>query len=397
MSKVLKFVFALLSTIVMGFALNTGLQYVNSQWTHASLEQARQNMGDQVALRAAMNMWSIVWWLTLVLGLCLILGLWYALYKGNIKQLFTSMMVLVVAFVLFGCSSSNFVIITPPNYAIVVNLSNTEDQATGNNFGEGELMNVTQIQINSVKCALNSSDRCPDKLVAEVQGSPESRIYSMDANSGTSGANQALCFEAIGTNGCVDFSVTAIIEKSDAKCYANKMGVKPVLNGDPQVASRYHFIATPLADALDTRVIQIASSQFAEKVAAISPLSLALQKFALFEEIEPSIIQEVHDQTCITISNMAINNGIAWASPEIQDQINQATILANQLELVAQQNKLLEIQNQAFIARALEIEKEFGLAAAIEFMKIQKWDGTFLPLLPGQPLLNDTSSDAPTP
>jgi hypothetical protein len=37
------------------------------------------------------------------------------------------------------------------------------------------------------------------------------------------------------------------------------------------------------------------------------------------------------------------------------------------------------------------LEQQFGLQAAIEFMKIQKWDGSYLPALPGAPALTPVS------
>lgn len=301
---------------------------------------------------------------------------------------------MIISVLLGACATTNTVLIVPPNYGIVVNLSNTASQATANDFSDGELMNVTQQTVTNAKCTATSVDWCPDKIIAEVPGSPVSRIYSKDKESGTSATNQALCFESNGANGCLDFSITAQVTKGNAKCYANKVGVKPVIEADNK-PSRFHFAALPLSDALDTRVIQIASGKFARQVATTSPLELSLKKFDLFDAIKPAIIAEVLDQTCITIKDISINNGVVWDSVEIQKQIDQATVIVNQLELAAKQNQLLDVQNKAFIARAIEVEKQFGTAAAIEFMRIQKWDGSYLPALPQQYAPQNLQSTAP--
>lgn len=389
MKQILKAGLVLTITAFLGVALNMGLGYIRSAWTNASMDAVRHNLGDQVAIRANMNLWMLAWWGLLIVGILVIVGIWYLAYKEQFKKIFLLALLIILPGILAACTTSNFVIVTPPNYAIVVNMSDTTDQATtGNTFDRGDLVNVTQIQVNMTRCAVNSNDSCPDKLVAEVEGKPETRIYSKDFNSGTSSSNQALCFEANGANGCLDFAVTAIINREDAKCYANKMGVSPVLEGDQKLPSRFHYMATPLADALDLRVVGIASSMFAEKVANISPLDLAIKKFAIFSDLKDAIIKEVYKQTCITIypETMAVNNGIVWASAEIQNQINQSTVLANQLVLVKEQNELLAIQNQAFIDRTRQLEQQFGLPAAVELMKIQKWDGTsYIPFLAPSP------------
>lgn len=86
---------------------------------------------------------------------------------------------------------------------------------------------------------------------------------------------------------------------------------------------------------------------------------------------------------------MYISNGIVWSDQTIQDQINQATVLANQLELLAKKNDLLKQQTQALLDRTQLVEKQYGLAAALEFMRIQteqmkieKWDGnSWLPFV----------------
>jgi len=392
--QIVKFLLALGLTAVVGLILTTGLGYIQAQWTNATMELARHNMGNLVSLRANANMWGLIYWAVATIGVALIIGFWALLYRKQLKSLKTMFLSVLLLFLLAGCiPTDRVVLITPPNYGIVVSLSDTTDQATGNNFDQGQLLNVTEQSITLTRCAVNSPDMCPDKIVIEVQGSPESRLYTKSANSGTSVSNQALCFEAKGANGCVDFSLSAIIERNDVKCYANKMGVKPSTIADD---AKFHFFATPLTEVLDTRVIQVASAQFNKSVATVSPLELALKKFDLFDGVKQSIMDEVHNQTCVTLTNLAISNGITWDQPEIQDQINQATILANQLILVDQQNQLLAKQNDAFIARALEMEKQFGLEAAVRFMQVQKWDGSYLPVLPGTPALSPTALPSTT-
>lgn len=311
-------------------------------------------------------------------------------------------LLVVVSMALSACGTSyNTVFITPPNYGIVINLNDPSSQVTGNSLDNGTLMTVTQQTITMTKCVttFQSTDRCPDKMVVEVPGAFVTRIYTAEANSGTSENKQSLCFEANGANGCVDFTVTGQVLKDAAKCYANKVGIAPVGEGNE---ARFHFKAISLEDTMDNRVIGVTSGIFSQAVSQKSPLSMALDKYGLFEEIKLAIVQTVYDQTCITIDpkNMYISNGIVWSDPIIQDQINQATVIANQLELLKQKNDLLKQQTEALLDRAKVIEVEYGLEAAIKFleiqteqMKIDKWTGDSW-----IPFLNQSTPDyVPTP
>lgn len=264
----------------------------------------------------------------------------------------------------------------------MVDLSNASDQGQApSDFNNGELLQVAQVPVSSKPCAINSNDSCPDKLVAEVEGSPQSRIYTRATNSGTDKSNQALCFEAQGTNGCLDFSVNAIIQKADAKCYANKMGVTAVKNPDGSI-SRFHFMAMPLASALDTRVMQIAGAVFAQRVVATSPLELASKKFDLFNGARADIVKAVHEQTCISLLDIGINGGVTWDSAEVQAVIDQATVTAAQHDLAARQAEVDMIKTQAVISQTKALEAVFGRDAAIRLMEIMKWNGQGSPYPP---------------
>jgi len=388
MKQTVKLVIAVLITLVLAAVLTTALEYVGHEWTLVSMRQVSNNMGDQIAIRNEMRMWTVAWWTTLVLGIALILLVWTAMYGKSLKGLFA---VIFAAMLLTGCSTQYAVVITPPNYAIVIDMNAPTNQETGNSFGNGELVNLTQVRITTHRCAVNSNDQCPDKMVAQVQGAPESRIYTIDPNTGTSGAKQALCFEAQGINGCVDFSVSAIIDRQDARCYANKMGVHPVIEEDGQ-ASRYNFVATPLSEALDTRVIQIAGAEFARATSDRSPLSLATEKFGLFEAMKEEIVAAVHDKTCITLTDLSINGGIEWSSPGVQETIDQATIVQNRLELAKKENEVAAIQAAGMVARTKVYSDAFGLDAAIRMAAIEKWDGSYmLPYFPPAATMNPSS------
>ncbi len=306
-------------------------------------------------------------------------------------RIFFVLMAFIVAISASGCATSyRTVLITPPNYGIVINLNDPSAQVTANTLDGGKLMDVTQQTVTMTKCVatFQSTDRCPDVMVIEVPGAYVTRLYTAEANSGTSATQQSLCFEANGANGCVDFTVTAKVEKDGAKCYANKVGI--VAFGDAEEA-RFHFKAISLEDTMDNRVIGVASGNFSQAVATMSPLTLALDKYTIFESKKQAIIDTVYAQTCITIKpeDMYVSNGIVWSDPTIQDQINQATILANQLELLATKNDLLKQQTQALLDRTKLVEQEYGLEAALRFMeiqteqmKIEKWDGnSWLPFL----------------
>ncbi len=258
--------------------------------------------------------------------------------------------------------------------------------------------------------SMANQSKCPDAMVVEVPGAYVTRIYTADPNSGTSESKQSLCFESSGANGCVDFTVTAQVLRDNARCYANKVGIQPVGEGDE---ARFHFRALPLDNetnaqgdlvpgALDNRVIGIASGIFSQAVAEKSPLTMALDKYGLFDGVKETIIDTIFKQTCITIKpdDMYISNGIVWSDQAIQDQINQATVIANQLELLKLKNDLQKQQTEALLDRAKVVEKEYGLEAAIRFleiqteqMKIDKWTGDSW-----IPFLNPSTPDyVPTP
>jgi len=384
--QAIKFVGLLALTLVLGLVANTFLGYVDTEWTRASLRQVSNNMGDQVAIKAQMNMWNIIRMLSWAAAVLVVAAPWLLGYRRQLKQLVApALALMLLPLMTTGCSTSyNTVIVTPPNYAIVVNLNSPSNQATGNNFGNGELLNVSQVVVEQKRCeggVWQANDYCPDKLVAQVPGAPESRIYTKDKDSGTAGTNQALCFEAQGTNGCLNFSVTAIVLRDNAMCYANKMGVTADKAEDGTI-SRYSYHAKSLGDALDTRVLQIAGAEFAKVTANQSPLDLALMKFGLFEESKPKIKKAVEEATCITIQDLGINGGIVWDSQGVQDTIDQATIVKNRIELAGRENEVADIQAAGVISRTEAISKMFGVDAAVELQRIMKWNGSYL-TLPG--------------
>lgn len=337
------------------------------------MDTVRDNMADQVTIQQEITLINIQWGLILALVLIAIGLVWYLSYGKEIKRFFGLGALALVMLIMSGCSME-YVIVTPPNYAVVVNMKTPTDQAVGNDFSNAELVNYTQIKISTPLCARwRSDDRCPDKLVAEVEGSPQSRAYTRDPNTGTSGADEAICFEASGVNGCVDFSVSAIILREDAKCYANKVGVRPV------EGSKFHFKAVPLAEALDTRMIQIASAQMVKATAEMNPLRLASDKFTIFDEVKPTILEEVHNQTCITINHLDLSGGIEWDSTEVQATIDDAIVLQNKVVLETERRKLQEKQVDNMMFRVRTYEEQFGLDAALEIIAMEQWDGSFMP------------------
>ncbi len=329
------------------------------------------------------------------------------------KRIVFTLLSLVLLASISGCTTDIYtVFITPPNYGIIINLNDPSSQATSNNLENGTLMTVAQQRVNMKPCVVNMANKssCPDAMVVEVPGAYVTRIYTTDANSGTSENKQSLCFEANGANGCVDFTITAQVLRDNAKCYANRVGIKPVGQGDE---ARFHFRAVPLDNykdengveqpgTLDNRVIGVASGIFSQAVTQKSPLTMALEKYGLFNNVKQQIIDTIFKQTCITIKpdDMYISNGIVWSDQTIQDQINQATILANQLELLKQKNELQKQQSEALLDRAKVYEKECGTACALEFLRIQT-DQLFVDKWTGQgwiPFFNQATPDyVPTP
>ena len=306
-----KFLVALGLTFGIAMAMYHFLGQINAEWTRVSIDMVKHSMSDQKPYQDQLFSIETQSWTVWVLGLLGIALSWIGAFKLNYNEWMgraSMLMVLaILSTIITACgTSSNVVIVTPPNYVIVVDLSNASNQGEApSDFNNGQLLQVAQVPVSSHPCAMNSQDSCPDKLVAEVEGSPQSRIYTRETNSGTDQSNQALCFEAQGTNGCLDFSVNAIIQKDDAKCYANKMGVTAVKNQDGSV-SRFHYVSMPLATALDTRVMQIAGAVFAKRVVETNPLQLASKKFNLFDEARADIVKGVHDQTCITLLDIGM-------------------------------------------------------------------------------------------
>ncbi len=397
----MKYLIALAIAALVVAVCSTIGTMINSQQAEVAIASARDNMGDQTQYKALSNLLSVAQYVQWLIGIALILGTWYLLFKRELKVLLTTSALAIVASLMLGCAGEevHVVTITPPNYAITINANVPSSQVTSNNFGDGELVNLTQVQVIMSYCKLSlgtTSDKCPNIRVAQVPGSPEARIYTASASSGTSSSTQALEFEASGSNGSLDFSVVAIIKKEDAKCYANKMGVRPVMeNGKPSV---YNFAAIPLADALDTRVVQIASAEFAKAVVDTNPVELAKKKFAIFDATKPSINKVIYERTCITIVDEQVNGGVVWSSQKVQDYIDRVIIVNNELDLVPVEVALAQKRQDAFMKRLNQYRDQYGLDAALRMMELEKWDGTGVPLnrFPvNQPTSNPPAQPAP--
>lgn len=366
---------------------NYVLGRIDAAWTAASMRQVSEGMsGDQVDIRNQMFQLEMANWATWIISAVLIGIAWFAAIG---RRLMYAGMTALALLSITACTVSDTVIVTPPNYVVVVDLSDRENQAQGNSFENGELLQVSQVTVRQVKCSLDSRDFCPDKLVAEIPGAPEARIFTTDPNTGTSTTNQALCFSATGSIGCLDFSVNAVVQQEDAKCYANKMGTDPITEADGTV-SRFHYKATPLELALDNRVIQIASSVFAENVTTVSPLDMETRKFEIFDQVRPQIIKTVHEQTCITLLDLSINAGVDWKSDEVQAVIDQATVSLAQAEID-------RIQVESITAQMQALEQVFGRETALRLMEIKKWNGNGSPYVPLPTLQPIQEQPAPQP
>lgn len=404
MKTAVKVLIVLALTAVVIAVCSTVSTMLASQQADVAIESARNNMGDQTQYKTMSNLLSVAQFVQWLIGIALIVGMWYLAFKNQLKALLLSTLA-VIAFLTVGCAGTEVkvVTITPPNYAITINANSPSSQVTSNNFGEGELVNLTQVQVQMSYCTVSlgvTSDKCPNIRVAQVPGSPESRIYTASANSGTSATSQALEFEAQGSNGSLDFAVVAIVKKEDAKCYANKMGVRPVMvDGKP---STYNFAAVSLSDALDTRVVQVASAEFAKGVVDMNPVDLAKKKFGLFEEMKPKIAKAVYDRTCITLVDQSVNGGIVWSSQAVQDYIDHVILVNNQKDLVKAEYELAKARQDAFMLRFNQYRDAYGLDAAIRLMELEKWDGAGIPLnrftipTPAAPIPQARPTVAPT-
>lgn len=351
------------------------------KWTKESLRTVYDNMGDQVAIKNSLTLINLELLGIIVLAIILVIGAWYLLFKARPNNSKKGSMPMSMLFVLLfgsvfltGCGTE-YVTVTPPNYAVVISMDAPTNQATGNDFSNANLVNVTQIRVNRPLCAplSGSSTRCPDKIIAEVPGAPQSRAYTKDPNTGTSGADEAICFEASGVNGCVDFSVSAVVLREDAACYASKVGVFPVNE------TNYHYAALPLSEALDTRMIQIASSNMVLATAEMNPLELATTKFTVFDGVKQTIIDEVHSQTCITINQLDLSGGIQWDSVAVQETIDDAIVLQNEIMLAKKQQELQD-QEVLNLKRKFDAYIEaYGEETAKLLITLDYWDGSFMP------------------
>lgn len=311
----------------------------------------------------------------------------------------------VSAILVVSCAYSSMVT-APPDYYVQVSMSNTGDQVfSGKIFSNGLLLGgVAPLKVEYNDCGVTGGNKkCPEKVVAKIPGAPVTRLFTNNMNSGTSKLDQSIQFEAQGANGSLNFSVLAVVEGDNAKCYVSKMGGAWVDNPDDKGRIPYLFQARPLVDVLDDFSIRITSDSFNAQVTKISPLKLAYDKFGIFEDIKPKIIKQMFEETCVTILKISVIGGVEWGNQAIQDQINQAVVIQNQLDLVDRQNSLLEKQNTAYASRFADLVTACVKAGstspancALEGMKIGKWDGvSLIPFLPQQPAGENQSALPP--
>ena len=374
-----------IAIVVSGLIWVFSLSFIRdnrAHWTEVSMQSVSAEMGDQTDTQKELD-WidlqqSVIYGVAILLtiaawSLALLTVEGDTAKKG--KRFSQIGMLLLMIPLVAACSPRNYVQVTPPNYAIVISMSNTSGQSIGNDFSNAELVSVNRIVVEQPLCSsdFGRSERCYDKMVIEVPGAPESRVYTKDPDTGTSGADEAICFEASGVNGCVDFSVVAIVERDNAICYANKVGIRNM--GD----FAFHFEALPLAESLDTRVVQIASARMVEETATLNPLDLAASKFAIFDGIRDEIVSAVYEQTCITILSLDLNGGIRWDSEAVQSTIDDAIVLQNQITLAQQQASLDGIEAQNLINRMNAFVELYGVDVAVQLITLQEWDGSFMP------------------
>ena len=87
MKKFLKFGLATAITVAIGWLTNVASRAALAAWTNASIEMARHNMGDLNQYRNIMDLWGIARFATWIIGIGLILGIWYLLYNKTLKGL----------------------------------------------------------------------------------------------------------------------------------------------------------------------------------------------------------------------------------------------------------------------------------------------------------------------
>lgn len=298
------------------------------------------------------------------------------------KKLTLYVMAALTVLFLTGCVGSlpEFVVIAPPNYGVVVEVSNgsdaiilndTKGKAVEQGFDSGQVVGASQVRIS--KNRLRFGKWVPAQYVAEVPGQVESRNYTADPNTGDSGADQSICFESLGANGCVDWSVVAEVLPEDAICYLNAVGIQ---ENRPRP---YHLMAKPIEDALDNRVIQVVGEKMAEASKSISPLNMSEQKFAIFEKIRPDVIKTVYERTCITIHEVSINGGIRWESDAIQNTIDQAVIIESEKGLTAERQDVQSQEIDNMILRLDAYSERYGIEHALTIIALEEWNGQTVP------------------
>ena len=145
-----KFLVALGLTFGIAMAMYHFLGQINAEWTRVSIDMVKHSMSDQKPYQDQLFSIETQSWTVWVLGLLGIALSWIGAFKLNYNEWMgraSMLMVLaILSTIITACgTSSNVVIVTPPNYVIVVDLSNASNQGEApSDFNNGQLLQVAQ-------------------------------------------------------------------------------------------------------------------------------------------------------------------------------------------------------------------------------------------------------------
>lgn len=380
----LKFVGVLSLVLAVTWVTQYVVSLLSQQITRQEMVMATMTE-SKVDIQQWVSLLSIARILCVVLGGGLIFGLAWVAYKKQIKAIVTGMALMS----LLACSSLNVVDVTPPYAGIVVEVQTTGNQVSTRStvdLSTRQAVEYQRISINMVQCALNSDQRCSDKVIYLIDVSPKVRQWTPEANRGSSSANEGLCFAAQGSNGCVGLSMGVKVPANRAGYYANQVGTVP----DPK--RPYVMIARDPDEMADKRVLPLASSMMSKAMVDVSPIVADNVKFSVFDEILPALKKQVETQFGLEVTFATIDGGIVWDSAEVQRSIDLAITAGNEMIIAQRQNQAVLVRNQGVISVTRQLSDTFGLDAAIRIMLIQKWGDAKVPFNGGYIISQDQNS-----
>ena len=185
------------------------------------------------------------------------------------------------------------------------------------------------------------------KLVL-VDREPEDRVWTADANSGTSSGNQGIWVES---KDSVGFSTGIVIS---ARIEDNADAIKFLHNYPPRAKKEYknsrgevfHADMSDLAYVLDHNVYNRVSKVFAEEAAKYPMDECRERKNEIVAAIEADVVP-FFEQRGITITTVGITGGFTYQNKKIQDAIDNVFEAQQDEEVARAETKAAEQRKEA--------------------------------------------------